>query len=95
LGAGLATAALAATALPLPAAAAPEVAAGDLFFSEYVEGGGNNKAVEIYNPADSPVDLDGYAVQVYFNGNTSASTTVPLTGTRTRAGSTGTCRAPR
>jgi predicted extracellular nuclease len=81
LGAGLATAALAATALPLPAAAAPEVAAGDLFFSEYVEGGGNNKAVEIYNPADSPVDLDDYAVQVYFNGNTSASTTVPLTGT--------------
>jgi predicted extracellular nuclease len=80
VAAGLATAALAATALPLPTAAAQEIAAGELFFSEYVEGGGNNKAVEIYNPSDSSVELDGYAVEVYFNGGTSASTRVPLTG---------------
>ena len=27
----------------------------DLFFSEYVEGSGNNKAVEIYNPTNQEI----------------------------------------
>ncbi|MEZ5197478.1 MAG: hypothetical protein R2764_14105 [Bacteroidales bacterium] len=29
----------------------------DLFFSEYIEGSGNNKGVEIYNPTDQAIDL--------------------------------------
>ena len=37
-----------------PAAAAPAV---DLFFSEYIEGSSNNKALEIYNGTGSAVDL--------------------------------------
>ncbi len=64
---------------PTPASAAT----ADLFFSEYVEGSSNNKALEVYNGTGSAVDLaaGGYEVRMYFNGNTTASTTVPLTGT--------------
>ena len=32
-----------------------------LFFSEYAEGSSNNKYLEIYNPTDEDVSLDGYA----------------------------------
>jgi uncharacterized protein len=55
----------------------------DLFFSEYVEGSSNNKALEIYNNTGAAVDLAaaGYVVQMYFNGNTAAGLTIPLTGT--------------
>lgn len=42
----------------------------DLFFSEYDEGSGNNKAVEIYNPTDQPIDLNSYYVARYSNGST-------------------------
>ena len=69
-------------AKPAPAlgtAAAPT----ELFFSEYLEGSGNNKALEIYNGTGAAVDLSGggYAVDFYFNGSASASTKIPLTGT--------------
>ena len=62
----------------LGTAAAPT----ELFFSEYVEGSGNNKALEIYNGTGAAVDLasGGYAVDIYFNGSTSASTKIPLEG---------------
>ncbi len=55
----------------------------DLFFSEYVEGSSNNKALEIYNGTGTPVDLaaGGYSVQMFFNGNTAAGQTIDLTGT--------------
>lgn len=42
----------------------------DLFFSEYVEGSGNNKGVEIYNPTDQAIDLSIYYVLRFSNGNT-------------------------
>ena len=45
----------------------------DLFISEYVEGSGNNKALEIYNPTSSTIDLSDYIVIRYSNGATSAS----------------------
>ncbi len=63
----------------LDTAAAPT----ELFFSEYVEGSSNNKALEIYNGTGAAVDLaaSGYAVDIYFNGSTSASTKIPLMGT--------------
>jgi hypothetical protein len=41
----------------------------DLFFSEYVEGSGNNKALEIYNPTKQTIDLSYYFVCRYSNGN--------------------------
>ncbi len=55
----------------------------DLFFSEYVEGSSNNKALEIYNGTAAAVDLaaGGYAIQMYFNGSSSAGLTISLTGT--------------
>lgn len=43
---------------------------GDLFISEYVEGSGNNKALEIYNPTDNPISLANYRLVRYDNGST-------------------------
>ncbi len=56
---------------------------GDLFFSEYIEGSGNSKCVEVYNPTGSDIDMgaEGYAVKIYFNGSSSAGTTINLIGT--------------
>ncbi|MEW6225218.1 MAG: ExeM/NucH family extracellular endonuclease [Chloroflexota bacterium] len=67
----------------LPVAAAPVAAAPtELFFSEYVEGSSNNKALEIYNGTGAPVDLTGgaYSVLMSFNGGTS-TTSIGLAGT--------------
>ena len=43
----------------------------DLFISEYVEGPGQNNAIEIYNPTSSSIDLSGYSINRYANGATS------------------------
>lgn len=40
----------------------------ELFISEYVEGTGNNKAIEIYNPGNQPVDLTQYRLTRWQNG---------------------------
>ena len=55
----------------------------ELFISEYVEGWSNNKALEIYNPTSSAIDLSQYMVIRYSNGATTATTAnaVQLTGT--------------
>lgn len=52
-----------------------------LFISEYLEGSGNNKAIEIYNPSPFPVDLDHYDLFAYANGNTDFTSVVALEGT--------------
>lgn len=44
--------------------------AGDLFFSEYIEGSNNNKALEIYNGTDRNIDMAGYSIERYNNGLT-------------------------
>jgi hypothetical protein len=41
-----------------------------LFISEYVEGWSNNKAIEIYNPTGSPINLNDYMLVRYSNGAT-------------------------
>ena len=43
----------------------------DLFFSEYVEGSGNNKCLELYNPTNAAINLSGYTIEIYDNGNSS------------------------
>ena len=53
----------------------------ELFFSEYVEGSSNNKAVEIYNPTDAPIDLSGYSIERYSNGSDAVSDEMDLSGT--------------
>jgi len=45
----------------------------DLFFSEYVEGYGQNKAIEIYNPTSATIDLSIYKVERYSNGSTNST----------------------
>ena len=37
----------------------------ELFFSEYIEGPGQNNAIEIYNPTNSTIDLSAYSVNRY------------------------------
>ena len=44
----------------------------DLFFSEYIEGWSNNKALEIYNPTEEQIDLSDYRIERYSNGATAA-----------------------
>ena len=46
----------------------------DLFISEYVEGSGNNKALEIYNPTTTSIALNGYKIERYSNGATTNTT---------------------
>lgn len=55
----------------------------DLFISEYVEGWSNNKALEIYNPTSSTINLSNYFVARYSNGSTTASgaNAIQLNGT--------------
>lgn len=53
----------------------------DLFFSEYVEGGGSNKALEIYNPLTTSVDLSAYTVKIYSNGSPTSTGSLTLNGT--------------
>src|SRR5829696_5670782 len=89
LASGLA--ALASTALPAGAAprapgaadAPAQAAATELFVSEYIEGSGFNKAVEIANVTGAPVDLaaGGYTLELYSNGSATVSQQVALTGT--------------
>lgn len=63
---------------------------GDLFISEYIEpAGGNNKALEIYNPTGTAIDLSHYSIKMSYNGGgwgiySGAADTryvLPLTGT--------------
>ncbi len=53
----------------------------DLFFSEYIEGSGSNKAIEIYNPTSASIDLSNYVVKKYANGSSTAGSTITLSGT--------------
>lgn len=70
--------------LAAPAAAQPT----ELYFTEYIEGSSNNKALEIYNGTGAVVNLaaDGYNIQMYFNGNPVAGLTINLTGTNLVSG---------
>lgn len=43
----------------------------ELFISEYVEGSRNNKALEIYNPTESSIDLSEYRLTRWQNGSAS------------------------
>jgi hypothetical protein len=53
----------------------------DLFFSSYLEGSSNNKALEIYNGTGSNVDLSLYRVVRANNGSAVLQDSLPLAGT--------------
>lgn len=57
--------------------------ATDLLFSEYIEGSGNNKALEIANNTGSSVNLSAYTIKKQTNGAGSWSTGLALSGTLT------------
>ncbi|MFB9076591.1 endonuclease [Flavobacterium procerum] len=55
----------------------------DLLFSEYIEGSGNNKALEIANNTGSSVNLSTYTIKKQTNGAGAWSTGLALSGTLT------------
>ena len=57
----------------------PPPGAGGLLISEYVEGSGNNKALEIYNAGGAAVNLQGCAIDRYSNGGEDPLS-IPLAG---------------
>lgn len=61
---------------------AVSAAPSELFFSEYIEGSSNNKALEIYNGTGAAIDLAAanYSIQMYFNGSASPGLTISLAG---------------
>jgi hypothetical protein len=40
----------------------------DIFISEYLEGSGNNKGIELFNPTNETIDLSMYTLQRWSNG---------------------------
>ena len=66
-------------ALVLAGLSAP--ASADLIISEYIEGSSNNKAIELYNNADTEISLEGYVLGLYSNGSSSVGNSIDLTGT--------------
>jgi hypothetical protein len=75
----LVVAGLVALVPPGSATAAPT----ELFLSEYVEGSGNNRALEVFNGTGAAVNLSagGYKVQLYTNGRSTPTLTIFLAGT--------------
>jgi len=53
----------------------------ELYISEYIEGSSSNKAIEIYNPTDAPIDLSNYKVAIYSNGSSEMGNNITLSGT--------------
>lgn len=66
--------------LLVPAFLFAQTSAVDLFFSEYIEGSSNNKALEIFNGTGQNVDLSQYKIYRYNNGSSNPSDTLFLSG---------------
>ncbi len=56
------------------------VESSDLFISEYIEGSSNNKALELYNPTNAPIDLSNYRLVRANNGADSIQYVQTLSG---------------
>lgn len=66
--------------MPSDIIAAPStvgVPCADLYISEYFEGSGNNKGIEIYNPTSNPIDLSNYKVEMSGNGGNFTNDFIP------------------
>ncbi|MDX9723484.1 MAG: lamin tail domain-containing protein, partial [Myxococcota bacterium] len=49
----------------------------NVFISEYIEGSGNNKAVELYNASGHEIDLSSCTLRTSFNGGSSSQSYTP------------------
>jgi plastocyanin len=58
----------------------------ELFFSEYIEGSSNNKAIEIYNPSSTAINMNGYSVRLFANGSATAGNVLNLPNRTLAAG---------
>ncbi len=63
------------------AAFAAEAQCDQLFISEYVVGTGNNKAYELYNPTDQEINLNGWVLERWSNGEGASTDETTLMGT--------------
>ncbi len=57
-----------------------------VLFTQYVEGSSFNKAIEIGNPGSTPVDITGWQLELYSNGNASPNSTSAITNGLIAAG---------
>lgn len=48
----------------------------NIFFSEYIEGSGNNRAIELYNPTPNAISLAGYRITMKGFNNAGAANSV-------------------
>jgi predicted extracellular nuclease len=69
------------TSLMLVCVAGVAAAQTAVFFSEYIEGSSNNKAVEIYNGTSAALDMARVTVERYNNGATTLPAVYTFTGT--------------
>lgn len=51
-----------------------------LFISEYIEAGSAGRAIELYNPSTQEINLSGYSIGVFQNGDSSATLQIGLQG---------------
>lgn len=69
------------TALMLVCVAGVAAAQTAVFFSEYIEGSSNNKAVEVYNGTSADLDMSRVTIERYNNGATTLPAIYTFTGT--------------
>lgn len=68
-----------ATATAMVLGAFSTTASADLLITEYIEGGGFNKAIELYNSGDAAQSLNGYKLVRYKDGATTTTDMVAFT----------------
>ena len=67
--------------LTFTASSTAQLTCDDLIISEYLEGTGNNKGLEFFNPTSEPIDLSAYELQRWSNGEGTVTDATALFGT--------------
>ena len=71
--------------LTFSASSSAQLVCDDLIISEYLEGTGNNKGLEFFNPTSEPIELSAYELQRWSNGEGTVTDATQLFGTHLRA----------